>query len=163
MRRWLVGWLLAWVLGSAAMAAEPGIYRRELPAPVERVYPAVYQALEAARFWVVFEADILGNIARFKEDWGEDYNRAGLEAARVLVVCNGWFSNRVTGADPDLLALCPLRVGFYQRDGRTVVVFARPTVAAQGSPGLPVVAEVEQQVIGAIDTGLAKVQQEESQ
>ena len=70
----------------------------------------------------------------------------------------------VAGADPDLLALCPLRVSLYERGGRTAVVFARPTVVAQGSPGAAIAAEVEQgleeQVLGADANLLQLVRQD---
>lgn len=141
---------------SFAHATPGGIFKAESPLPVAQVYEAVYAALEEARFWVVFEADILRNIGRFEQRWGEDFNRAGLDAIRSMVVCNGWFANRVSGLDPDLLALCPLRVGFYAKDGVTSVVFARPTAAAQGSDGYAVVEEIEKLMIEAIRAGLAK-------
>ena len=151
--------LVCFCLGSLWAQAEtpPGIYQRTIQAPVEPVYRAVYQALEEARFWVVFEADILGNNARFEQRWGEDFNPSGLSAIRAMVVCNGWFANQVTGADPALAALCPLRVGLTEQDGVTRVSFARPTLAAQGSPGYGIVAKVEGLMIEAIDRGLAAV------
>ena len=52
--------------------------------------------------------------------------------------------------------MCPLRLSFYAKGGTTSVVFARPTVIAQGSPALPVVVEIEQLVIEAIKAGVAK-------
>ena len=157
MRVWSIGGLLAWLSVSAVFAAPVGVFKVDVDRPIETVYPAVYAALEDARFWVVFEADILANIARFEKKWGEDFNRADLDALRSMVICNGWFSNAATSADPDLAALCPLRVSFYERRGQTTVVFARPTFTAQGSPGLDVVKEVEAIVIKAIEVAVDKV------
>lgn len=143
---------------TAQAEAPPGIYQRTVQAPVEPVYRAVYKALEEARFWVVFEADILANNARFEQRWGEDFNPSKLSAIRAMVVCNGWFANQVTGADPALAALCPLRVGLTEKNGVTQVSFARPTLAAEGSPGYGVVAKVEGLMIEAIDRGVAAVE-----
>lgn len=158
-----VGQLLVWLwlsVGSAGAGDTPpaGIYQRSVAAPVEPVYQAVYAALEKARFWVVFEADILANTQRFEQRWGEAFNPSQLTANRSLVVCNGWFANRVTGADPALAGLCPLRIGVTAKDGVTSVVFARPTLAARGSPGYEIVAEVEEMIIDAIDQGVSQVE-----
>ena len=147
--------LLLVLLATQSWAAPPAIFKLETQAPVEKTYQALYQALEAQRFWVVFEADMLASTARFKESWGADYNPAGLDALRALVVCNGWWAHKVSGADPDLVGLCPLRVGLQSKGGVTSVLFVRPTVAAQGSPGLPVVEQVEALVIEALKAGVA--------
>ncbi len=157
MKRWLFVLCVGLLPLGTAYAAPAGVFKVEVDRPVDTVYPAVYAALEDARFWVVFEADILANIARFENKWGEDFNRANLDAIRSMVVCNGWFANAVSGADPDLVALCPLCVGFYERAGRTTVVFARPTANAQGSPGIDVVAEVEAMVVKAIRLAVDRV------
>ena len=135
---------------ATAGAAPGGIHKVEVRAPLDVTYKAVYTALEEARFWVVFEADIGRNIAGFAERWGEDYNRNGLEGMRSMVACNGWYANKVTNADPDLAALCPLRVSLVHKNGVSSILFVRPTVAAAGSPGLPVVQEVEDIVIKAL-------------
>ncbi len=139
-----------------AFATPAGIFRAETKAPMQVTYQAVYRALEEARFWVVFEADTGSNIAGFADRWGDDYNRNRLEGIRSMVVCNGWFANKVSNADPDLLALCPLRVGLTHKQGVTAVLFARPTAVAQGSPGLAVVEEVEGIIIDAIKKGVAQ-------
>ncbi len=153
-------WMLrvAWVtiLLSAGTAHAAGVlYKKSVQAPVDEVYEALHEALEAHRMWVVFEADIGANIARFRDQWGEDYNRNGLEAIRVLVVCNGWYANRVGNEDPDMLALCPQRVTVIHRGGRTTVLFVRPTVVAGSSPAGKVLAEVEDAIVAAIDEATA--------
>lgn len=143
-------------LAAAALQAAPaGVFRADAQAPMERTYPALYKALEGARFWVVFEADIGDNLAGFAERWGDDYNRNGLSGIRSMVVCNGWYANAVSNADPDLLALCPLRVNLVEQDGVTRVLFARPSVIAAGSPGEALALEIEQLLIDAIRSGVA--------
>ncbi len=149
--------VLAWSLltGVAALpASEPSVYKAETAAPLEQVYPKVYAALEANRFFVVFEADIGANLSRFAERWGDDYNRNHLTGIRSMVVCNGWYANQVSNLDPDMLALCPLRLTLIEQAGKTRVLFARPSVIAAGSPALAILKEVESLVIRAIDEGL---------
>jgi uncharacterized protein (DUF302 family) len=150
---------LFWLASTGAWSASIGVYEKAVSAPLEPTYKAVYEALEEARFWVVYEIDMGANLARFAEKWGDDYNRSGLEGIRVMVVCNGWQANRVANADPALLAFCPLRVTLIHRDGETRVLFARPTRIAGESPAAPVLEEVEQTIIRAIDAGAAAAAQ----
>lgn len=150
---WFV--LLLALLSSAVMATPPGVLRLDAKAPLDVTYKAVYAALEEARFYVVFEADLGANLATFAERWGEDLNRNKLEGIRSMVVCNAWYANQVSNADPDLLALCPLRVNLAGKDGVTRVLFARPTVIAAGSPGIAVIQEIEDTIAGALRAAVA--------
>ena len=146
--------VLLLTLSSIALAETPGIYTREVKAPMDETYQALYQSLENARFWVVFEPNIGENISGFANKWGDDYNRNKLEGIRSLVVCNGWYANQVSNVDPDLLALCPLRIALVHKDGISRALFARPSLVAAGSPGLELIKEIEAKVIEAIDAGL---------
>ncbi len=148
--------ILAWLSISEVHAASPAVYIAEVQAPLKTVYPKVYAALEENHFFVVFEANIGRNISRFAERWGEDYNRSGLNEIRSMVVCNGWYANQVSNKDPDMLALCPLRLTLTEKDGATRVLFARPTVIAAGSPALDVLREVEQTIIKSINEAVGQ-------
>jgi uncharacterized protein (DUF302 family) len=147
--------LLLFVLPLGVPAAPAGILRLDARAPMAETYTAVSLALENARFWVVFEADLGSNLASFAERWGEELNRNRLDGIRSIVVCNAWYANQVSNADPDLLALCPLRVNLVEKDGVTRVLFARPTVIAAGSPGIAVVQEIEDVISKALRAGVA--------
>lgn len=134
-----------------AMAIHPNVYEKVLPLSLDAAYEKVYASLEERRFFVIFEAHMSENMARFKDRWGEEYNRQGLDGIRSLVICNIWYTNQVASLDPTMLALCPLRVVLVEKDGKTRVLFARPTAVAEGSPALPVVKEAEAGVIEAIE------------
>ena len=147
------------VLATGVSAGEPRVYVVEAPAAMDETYQAVYRALEEARFWVVFEADMGAQMARFAAEWGDDYNRNGLEAIRTMVACNAWWTNRVANADPDMLAFCPLRVALTHKSGVTRVMFERPTLMAADSPALPVMEEIEAELKAAVDTAVRSVSQ----
>jgi uncharacterized protein (DUF302 family) len=147
--------LLLMIFPLTVLAEAPAILRLDAKAPLERTYKAVSTALEEARFWVVFEADLGASMAGFAERWGEELNRNALDGIRSIVVCNAWYANQVSNADPDLLALCPLRVNLVEKDGITRVLFARPTVIAAGSPGIAVIEEIEQVIATALRAGVA--------
>ncbi len=142
--------LITW----GAQAAERGMYKQEVNRPIDAVYPAVYKALEDARFFVVFEPNIGKNISRFADKWGDDYNQNKLSSIRSMVFCNGWYANAVSNADPDMLGLCPLRIGLYEKQGKTVVLFARPTVIAAQSKARDILQKVEDEVTAAIQAGV---------
>jgi uncharacterized protein (DUF302 family) len=137
----------------ATHAAAGGMYKQVVDLPMDKAYPAIYEALEAARFGVVFEPNIGKNLHRFAEKWGDDYNRNDLTSIRSMVFCHVWYANAVSNADPDMLGLCPLRVGLYEKQGKTVVLFARPTVIAAQSNARAILQKVEDEVIAAIQSG----------
>jgi hypothetical protein len=138
---------------TSAHAAEP-VFQASVEAPLDEVYDSVSNALEENRFFAVFNVDMGRNMARFAERWGEDYNRNALEGIRAMVVCNIWYTNQVSNKDPVMLSLCPLTLTFIHRQGKTTVLFARPTVIARNSPAEPIVKELEQEFIAAINAGL---------
>ena len=157
MRNWLIPILALIPLGfDAALAAPPGIYVKTVEAELEPTYQSVYQGLEENRFWVVFEADMGARMAGFAERWGDDYNRSGLSGVKSMVFCHIWWTNHVANADPDLLALCPLHLSFYAKDGKTSVVFPRPSVVAKGTKGEAVAAELERELVGIIESALGE-------
>ena len=141
--------LLLW--GTAVAHAAQPVYRVDVAAPMKVAYDQLYRSLEERRLWVVFEADTGRNLEGMAKRLGDDYNRNGLQGIRSMVVCNAWYANRVSNLDPDMLALCPLRVTVVHKDGNSRLLFARRSVQAADSPALPVVREIEAEVIGAID------------
>ena len=142
--------LLAIVSGPAAQAAEPAVFDMGVQRPMGPVYDALYKALEADGFYVVFEVNMGKNLSRFAEKWGDNYNRNQLDGIRSMVFCNGWYANAVSNLDPSMLSLCPLHLSLIEKAGETRVLFARPTVIAAGSPALKVVRRIEDDVIAVI-------------
>lgn len=143
--------------GESAQPPEPALLRWSAAAPLQPVYDAVYEALEADGFYVVFEANLGKNFERMREKWGDETNRNQLSEIRSMVFCNARLANQVINADPDLVAVCPLHLGLFEKAGVTELRFALPSAAAQGSPGLTAVREVEAAVRTAVDKGLASL------
>ena len=137
-----------------AVENQTGVYSKNVNKPVSEVYDKVYQNLEDAGFYVVFEPNIGANLSRFSEKWGEDYNKNNLSVLRSMVFCNGWYANKVSNIDPNMLGFCPLHLTLIERDGKTTVLFNRPSIIAQHSPAKELFVEIEAEVIEAIDSGL---------
>ncbi|MDH5483667.1 MAG: DUF302 domain-containing protein, partial [Gammaproteobacteria bacterium] len=144
LRKCLVFMLL--INASLASAANDAVFKYTVNKSMDLVYADVYKGLENAGFYVVFEADIGANISRFAEKWGDNYNRNQLESIRSMVFCNGWYANAVSNADPDMLALCPLRMSLVEKAGKTSALFARPSVIASGSAAKPLLEKIESEV-----------------
>ncbi|MCW9013401.1 MAG: DUF302 domain-containing protein [Gammaproteobacteria bacterium] len=143
--------LIAVFLFSAPLAAaSSNVFQHTVDKPMDQVYSKVYEALEKAGYWVVFEANIGKNISRFAEKWGDNYNRNQLSGIRSMVFCNGWYANAVSNADPDMLALCPLRMTLIEKNGKTTALFARPTVIAGNSPAQKLLQRIEDEIIAVI-------------
>ena len=130
------------------------IYKQQVEKPLSLVYDSVYISLEKARFFVVFEPYIGKNLARFSDKWGDDYNRNNISAIRSMVFCNGWYANKVSNLDPDMLGFCPLHLTLFEREGKTTVLFNRPGMIAQNSPARELLMKIESEVIEAIRQGL---------
>lgn len=60
-------------------------------------------------------------------------------------------------ADPDLLALCPLHLTFYGKDGKTHVVLPRLSAIAAGSPGQDTAAELEVELKAVVEKALKSI------
>ena len=141
---------LVLLLGLQAAAKASNVFEYTIEQPMGQVYDRLYKGLEKERYWVVFEANIGKNIARFEQKWGEDYNQNKLDGIRSMVFCNPWYANAVSNADPKMLALCPLRLSLIEKNARTTVLFARPTVIAAGSPARNLLQQIEDEIIAII-------------
>lgn len=158
MKKILYGLFLLGLLATIALAIADdspiGVYRQQVDKPIKEVYSSVYKSLEDARFFVVFEPDIGANLTRFSEKWGDNYNKNNLTAIRSMVFCNPWYANQVSNLDPDMLGFCPLHVSLIECDGKSIVLFNRPSVIAKNSPARELLLTIEAEVIEAIQQGM---------
>jgi uncharacterized protein (DUF302 family) len=138
------------LLISLPAAAGETVWVHEVDRPVEQIYKDVYKGLEEEGLYVVFEPNIGKNLAGFSKRWGEDYNRNDLSEIRSMIFCNGWYANQVSNADPDMLALCPLHITLVEKNGKSKVLFVRPSYVAKGTPAESTAVELENKVIKAV-------------
>jgi uncharacterized protein (DUF302 family) len=154
MKRRVLSIFLLLCLSLSVAHADSSVFTYRSDKPITEVYDKVYESLEDARFYVVFEPNIGKNLSTFADRWGDEYNRSKLSAIRSMVFCNGWYANQVSNKDPRMLALCPLHMTLIEKDGSTTALFARPTVIAADSPARDILAELESEVIAAIKKGM---------
>lgn len=158
-RRFFIRWSVfaVFMSSAASVCADDNIqavYRQQVDKPISAVYDRLYKSLENARFFVVFEPNIGKNLVRFSEKWGDDYNRNNISSIRSMIFCNGWYANKVSNLDPNMLGFCPLHITLFERNGKTTVLFNRPGVMAENSPARELLMKIESEVIEAIKQGL---------
>ena len=150
-------WILALLWLPQLVLAGSSVMTWDIDKDLETSYKVIYNSLEKNKLFVVFEPDIQANLSRFAERWGDDYNRNQLEGIRAMVFCNGWYANQVSNADPDMLAMCPMHITLVQKEGRTRVLFMRPTAMAKGSKAMEIAAELEQVVSAAVQEAVTEL------
>lgn len=136
------------------LASNDSVYEKTADVSIDEAFASVYMELEERNFYVVFEANIGKNISRFKDKWGENYNQNNLGGIRSMVFCNGWYANKVSNADPTMLALCPLRLTVIERSGKVHILFVKPSIVGKDSPALPILIDIENTVIEAINAAM---------
>jgi len=140
--------------GSMLKGGVPGVYAQQVNKPVSEVYDTLYKSLEDARFFVVLEPNLGKNLSYFSKKWGDDYNRNKLSEIRSMVFCHAWYANKVSNIDPAMLGFCPLHLTLVEHQGKTTVLFNRPSVIAKNRPAEDLFKEIEKEVIAAIQRGL---------
>jgi hypothetical protein len=153
MKRQLV-LLILFLLPFNVSADGSSVYEKSGNTTIDEAFESVYQELEQRNFYVIFEANIGKNISRFKEKWAGDYNKNNLGGIRSMVFCNGWYANKVSNTDPSMLALCPMRLTVIERSGKAHILFIKPSFIGQHSAALPVLQEIEDTVIEAINAAM---------
>lgn len=159
-RRWLQWTVLGVCLSGCVLvnavqaAVSPMVYVRAVSASMDTTYKRVFTELENNGFFILSEHNLGRDLASLSRRWGSDYNRNRLDSVRSMVFCNAWYANRISNADPDMLALCPLHLTLIHKGGTTRILFVRPSRVAVGSAAEPVALELEQDVIRAIDASV---------
>lgn len=136
-----------------AIAGAPAVREKSVRQPMDAAYVALNKALEDNALHAVFEPDIGANLDRLGGKWGADSNRGRLEGVEAMVSRNGRYANGASGADPAMAALCPL-VSLTHEASTTTVPFLRPPAVAKGSAAEQGAAQIEQEVLQAIEGGL---------
>lgn len=129
---------------------EPSVFVHKVKGKMNVVYKSLFTKLENNGYYVIFEPNIGRNLAHFAKRWGKDYNKNKLDSIRSMVFCNGWYANKISNEDPNMLALCPLHVTLTHKDKITSILFVKPGVVSQGSAANSVALELEQDVIRII-------------
>jgi len=137
-----------------SMGDEGMVYVKKRRKPLSALYKQIFTALEHNGYYVLIEPNIGKNLSHFAQRWGSDYNKNKLDEIRSMVFCNAWFANKISNADPHMLALCPLHITLIQKGKLTTIIFVRPGKVAVNSPAQAVAEEIEKDIIRIIENAV---------
>ncbi len=138
------------ILFSTSLFASSAIYKVLVKKDFRSALHSIKKTLEDQNLYIISKADISGTLARMKGKLGKDYNKRGYEVAKSIIFCNPFYANDVMNADPDMMALCPLKIMLMTKKGKTTALFVLPSKLAKGSPAKKILVEVENRVKKAL-------------
>ncbi len=120
---------------------------------IDEVESAILANFKKSKLVVVWKLDILEEFKKkgLDKKFGKNFNKAGLSGVRTIVACNGKFGNNIINADSTMMAYCPVRITLTEKDGKTTVLFVRPSTGPKESKAYPILVKLEKKVIGAIE------------
>ena len=142
--------LIVSVLFSTSLFAGSAIYKVSVKEDFRSALHSIKKTLEDQNLYIISKADISGTLASMKGKLGKDYNKRGYEEAKSIIFCNPFYANDVMNADPDMMALCPLKIMLMSKNGKTTALFVLPSKLAGKSPAKKILIEVENKVKKAL-------------
>ncbi|MDQ1263464.1 MAG: hypothetical protein QG559_465 [Campylobacterota bacterium] len=148
--------LLACILSVSLWAAEHNVYSVTFNAPIDKVENNMLTKFQAENLVVAWQLDILDEFNKrgLVKKLGDKYNTGKLSNVRTLVACNGMIGNDIMNADPTMMAYCPIRITLTEKDGKTTVLYVRPTSAPKDSKAYPHLVKLEKKVTKAIEDSM---------
>ncbi len=130
------------------------VYVKTFDKPMDEVYGKLLNVFEESYLIVVSEINILEMFkdAGLPETFGKNFNRNNLTGIKAIIVCNGWFGNEISNADPEMMGFCPIRLTVIEKEGKTSILFVRSSVAPKDSPAYGILEKLDSKVVGAIDS-----------
>jgi hypothetical protein len=129
------------------------VYTKTYDEPMSKIYPKLLASFDNASLIVISEIDILAKFkaAGLPEAFGKEFNTNNLTGIKTVIVCNGWFGNEIANSDPLMMAFCPVRVTLIEQDGKTSIMYVRPSVAPKDSKAYLLLKKLEDKVISAVE------------
>jgi len=146
--------LLACILSLSLWAApDTNVYSVTYNASMDTVEKNLLTHFKAVKLVVPWKLDILEEFKKkgLDKKFGKKFNTNQLASVRTIIACNGKFGNMIMNTDPSMMAYCPVRVTLIEKDGKTTVLFVRPTSAPRDSKAFKILAKLEKKVIKAIE------------
>ena len=130
-----------------------GVYKLTLDQKADVVYKKLLTSLDDNYLIVVAEINILEKFrhAGLPEKFGDEFNTNKLTTIKAIIACNGFFGNSIANADKDMMGLCPIRLTVIEKDGKTTILFVKPTNVSRASKAKAIIAKLEKKVISAIE------------
>jgi len=129
------------------------MYKHTINEKAEIIYPKLLESLEKNKLIVVSEIDILDKFkhAGLPEKFGKEFNANKLTTIKTIIACNGWFGNYISNADINMMGLCPVKITLIEKDGKTTILFVKPTTVSGDSKANATIAQLEAKLISSIE------------
>ena len=138
------------VLFSTSLYASSIIYKVSIKKDFSSALQHITKTLEDQNLYIISKADISGTLARMKAKLGKDQNQRNYEKVQSIIFCNPFYANDVLNADPDMMALCPLKIMLMTKQGKTTALFVLPSKLAGKSSAKKILIEIENKVKKAL-------------
>lgn len=150
--------LLTCLLSLSLWASQSNVYVATFNNPISEVQENILIQFQVENLKVVWQLEILDEFKKHGLDkkFGKNFNTTGLSGVSTLVVCNGKIGNAVMNADANMMAYCPVRITLTEKDGKTSVLFVRPSSAPKDSKAYPALVKLEKKVIKAIEDSMVE-------
>ncbi len=146
--------ILACIL-SVSLWATPStnVYTVTYKNTIDKIEENLLEQFKSASFVIPWKMDILGEFKAkgLDKKFGKKFNTSKLTGVKTIIACNGKFGNMVMNADPAMMAYCPIRITLVEKNGKTTVLYVRPTTAPKDSKAYPILVKLEKKVIEAIE------------
>lgn len=146
--------LLACILSLSLWAApETNVYSVTYNSDMDTVEKNILNHFKSEKLVVPWKLDILEEFKKkgLDKKFGAEFNKNQLTSVRTIVACNGKFGNMIMNTDPAMMAYCPIRITLVEKEGKTTVLYVRPTSAPRSSKAYKILVKLEKKVIGAIE------------
>ncbi len=142
--------LILLFLFTGTLFAGHAIYKVSINEDFPTALHTLKKTLEQQNLYIISKADISGTLKRMKNKLGTEYNKRNYSKVQSIIFCNPFYANEVLNLDPDMMALCPLKIMLMEKNDRTTAPFVLPTALAKRSKARKVLAEVEKKVKKAL-------------
>ena len=131
-----------------------GVYKLSVNQKRDVVYKKLLQSLDENHLVVVSEINILQKFKKvgLPKMFGDEFNTNNLTAIKAIIACNGYFGNYISNADSAMLALCPIRITVIERNGKTMILYVKPTAVSGNSKANKIIQKLENKVISSINS-----------
>ncbi len=146
--------ILACILSMSLWASpSTNVYTVTYNNTIDKIEQNLLEGFKNAGLVVPWKMDVLGEFKDkgLDKKFGKKFNTSNLTGVKTIVACNGKFGNMIMNTDPTMMAYCPIRITLVEKDGKTTVLYVRPTTAPKDSKAYPVLAKLEKKVIKAIE------------
>jgi len=127
-----------------------GIYKVSAKKDFSSALKSLTHTLDKQNLYIISKANISSTLKRMKNKLGADYNKQHFDSVTSIIFCNPFYANEVMNLDPDMMALCPLKIMLMEKNGKTTALFVLPTTHASKSSAKKVLKEIENKVKKAL-------------